>query len=400
MGGGLIQLTNVGAQNVYLTGNPQITFFKIIYKRHTNFSMESIEQTREGTVGPGTNAIYKIGRDGDLVHDCFFEFGVSDINSSNTINNLGHAIIQDVSIEIGGQIIDRHFGSFLEIYSELTEEQHNFSNGSFTSNFQYMTCAGGYKYDSDTMNDIKSKRNYLYIPLRFWFCKDIGLALPLIALQYQEVFINFTFTNFGSINNTKVYGTTSIKQDTRLFANYIFLDTEERRRFAQVSHEYLIETVQTNEYETESKLFYKLNFNNPVKEIIWCSSDNKIDSWGKSGSFTDISVKNVEWHIEFNGTNRMNPRNIDYYTNVQPYLYHKNRGMILDTAKDSNAIAVYSFALKPEDHQPSGTCNFSRIDTGYLFSNVASGVGYIYIFAINYNILRVMSGTAGLAYSN
>lgn len=417
MGGGLIQLTNTGAQDIYLTGNPQITYFKIVYRRHTNFAMESIEQVNTGTIIPGGEIIFNIARYGDLMYKCVVEIPVngSTINE-NSPNNLGHAIFSNISIDIGGQRIDSHPSSYLEVYAELNEPLNdlvlaqNMENGSltiFNSQFQYLACAGGVRNASSsgfsdqanyTWGDYTRDRKNLYVPLRFWFCNDIGQSIPLIALQYSEIFINMTFTNFP---NQDIVNFAEIKK-LQLYVDYIFLDTEERRRFAQISHEYLIDTIQFNDIEVSGENTFKLDMHNPVKEIIWCGADKNIDLWGTNGSFTNVSPKDTKWKILLNSNSRMPERYIDYYTNYQPYAYHTNRATQLTNGSDTNAIAVYSFALKPTEHQPSGTCNFSLIDNISLVKDSTNDedAKYYYVFAVTYNILRIMSGTAGLAYNN
>lgn len=418
MGGGLIQLTNQGSQDIYLTGNPQITFFKKVYRRYTNFSMETIQQVGDGLIDASRMIIYKILRNADLIHNCFLQI---PINSSmiQGPNNLGYSIISEARVEIGGQVIDKQPGAFLEIYSELNEPQNNLhlpnysANGSntlFNSQFQYLSCTGGVPLknasgSSDNLNynwnSYVRDRKYIYVPLRFWFCNDVGLSLPLIALQYNEVLINIKFTDLGDSVNDNVYNP-NVQSQSSLFVNYIFLDNEERRRFAQISHEYLIDVVQSIEQPKNEQLLIDISFfKNPVKEIIWCGSSEPISSWGKNGSYTNVSGSSTEWHIEMNGAARMPNMNVDYYTNMQPYSHHNNRGVMLDTnGSDTNSIALYSFCLNPTEYQPSGTCNFSAIEKPYLIrSDTTNSPDYIYIFAISYNVLRIMSGMAALAYT-
>ena len=204
-----------------------------------------------------------------------------------------------------------------------------------------------------------------YVPLEFWFCRNIGLALPLIALQYHEVKINIEF------------GTTGFNSaDATLWADYIFLDTDERRRFAQLSHEYLIEQVQFTGEALSDGGSIKLSFNHPVKELIWKGDDG---------------CGNAK--LMLNGNDRFAERDQKYFTHVQPYQHHTN---IPDTTSNIN---VYSFALKPEEHQPSGTLNMSRIDTAQLKLSGGSATK-VNIYAHSYNVLRILSGMGGLAYSN
>jgi hypothetical protein len=361
MGGGLLQLVAYGAQDVYLTGNPQITFFKVVYRRHTNFSIESIQQTFNGSAAPGKRVTCQISRNGDLVHKLYvvFEGGTTIID--------GRKLISKVEVEIGGQLIDRQYGDWMEIWNELT-------------------LPAGKKTGYDKMVGISGAvGSKSYVPLEFWFCRNIGLALPLIALQYHEVKINIDFI-----------GATANFTDATLWADYIFLDTDERRRFAQLSHEYLIEQLQYTGDETMSttgNLTAKLSFNHPVKELIWRTNSATVNP--TTGGF----VKSGLAKLMLNGNDRFAQRDAKYFTHVQPYQHHTN---IPDTTKFIN---VYSFALKPEEHQPSGTLNMSRIDTAQLQLSGGEAVGTAgdcttKIYAHSYNVLRILSGMGGLAYSN
>ena len=346
MGGGLLQLVAYGAQDVYLTGNPQITFFKVVYRRHTNFSIESIQQTFNGNVNPNSRVTCQISRNGDLVHKLYIAFGdvADNVNSSKYIDK--------VEIEIGGQMIDRQYGEWMEIWNELSLPKGK-KNG-----FSAM------------VGNAATAAEYKYLPLEFWFCRNIGLAFPLIALQYHEVKINIEFS-----------GDLPASANATLCADYIFLDTDERRRFAQLSHEYLIEQVQFTGAEEMSsgKLTAKLSFNHPVKELIWKGSV------GGCGSAK----------LMLNGNDRFAERDQKYFTHVQPYQHHTNIPI------DKN-INVYSFALKPEEHQPSGTLNMSRIDTAQLklSGGYSADNQNVSIYAHSYNVLRILSGMGGLAYSN
>jgi hypothetical protein len=235
------------------------------------------------------------------------------------------------------------------------------------------------------------------VPLRFWFNRHIGLSLPLIALQYHEVNINIKFSS-GS-------GTVNIVDQSNelptLWCNYIYLDTDERRRFAQVSHEYLIEQVQMQSFTGTGSQTVKLNFTNPVKELVW-GVLNSSELWGyggpDAGAFQKFHTNaSSTTQLKLNGHDRFEKLEPEYFSRYQIYKYHT--GIPFTANKD--ALSVYSFALKPEEHQPSGTCNFSRIDNAQLlFSNLQNGMGTRYIYAVNYNVIRIMSGMAGLAYSN
>jgi len=389
MGGGLMQLVAYGAQDIYLTGNPQITFFKVVYRRHTNFSIESIQQTWNGTSnGANGRCTATISRNGDLIHRVYIECETGLVSASGA-DNIGSAIIDNVVLEIGGQQIDKHYGHWMETWANLTEPNEI----GFTSNTTDKGLVSGTKFQNMSGfggvigNAASALTTPLWIPLFFWFCRNPGLALPLIALQYHEVKI---ITKFASTADSTI----SKGGEINLWVDYIYLDTDERRRFAQVSHEYLIEQVQY--ISSDSKIMHNLNFNHPVKELIWTGPPA---GKGTSGSIsTPTTLTTGTYHLELNGHQRFAPRDYRYFTKTQVWQHHTGYGGIShDSIGGDNSIAVYSFALKPEEHQPSGTCNFSRIDNAILISENSSSLN---IYAINYNVLRIMSGMGGLAYSN
>jgi hypothetical protein len=416
MGGGLLQLVAYGAQDVYLTGNPQITFFKVVYRRHTNFSIEAIQQTFNGTPGYGQRVTCQISRNGDLIHRVYLALDMSS-NDKTLCPYFGLRVINYVEIEIGGQKIDKHYSHWMYIWNELSLP---------------VSKRDGYNEMVGAAGGILT--NMLYIPLEFWFCRNVGLALPLIALQYHEVKINL---NFETAENCK--GATdapaSNSFSASLWVDYIFLDTDERRRFAQLSHEYLIEQLQFTGQEavTSTTIKPKLSFNHPCKELVWVahskSSTNTQtanNNWFNYTTTNDaisstppvsydalkvalgnsaVSSKNpvVNAKLVLNGNDRFAQRNGSYFNLIQPFQHHENVPV-------NAGINVYSFALKPEDHQPSGTLNMSRIDTAVLNMDMNKGgtySGYIsagnvnlFVYAVNYNVLRILSGMGGLAYSN
>jgi hypothetical protein len=395
MGGGLMQLVAYGAQDIYLTGNPQITFFKVVYRRHTNFAMELIEQTMNGSVGASSTTSSTISRNGDLVHDMYYRIKAGTAVVAVSGDNPGHNIIDNVVLEIGGQQVDKHYGHWMEAWSELTEE--NPGNVAAVAvaavpaaghtKFQSMALAGGVLDGGGTRTLTDSH----WVPLRFWFCRNPGLALPLIALQYHEVKVNTTWSAAVGTGASTLDDSGNLS----LWANYIYLDTDERRRFAQVSHEYLIEQVQFESHAAGAPAAYTLNFNHPVKELIWAGISAQAwgDAHADAGTFIDVA--GVNWQLKLNGHDRFAAQDVNYFTSQQVWKYHTGFGGIVQ-----NSIAVYSFALKPEEHQPSGTCNFSRIDNAQLTSSGSEGANGIYVYAVNYNVLRIMSGMGGLAYSN
>ena len=537
MGGGLMQLVAYGAQDIYLTGNPQITFFKVVYRRHTNFSIEAIEQTFNGTADFGRKVTCTVSRNGDLINRVYLQVTLPSVEATTSsaffrwVNYIGHAIIRNVEVEIGGQRIDRHYGDWLNIWNELTQQpglQAGYDN--MVGNTVALTGTGLTSTESTT----------LYVPLQFWFCRNPGLALPLIALQYHEVKINLDFRqkNECYVTSSPLHGACGVSANGQLdafcvpsleaaslFIDYIYLDTDERRRFAQTSHEYLIEQLQFtgDESTVNTNVKVKLNFNHPCKELIWVVQRDDVVKLGynqwtnytddfdhdsgmgpndsapnpfqsvftnveadtnlfpftavgdvssldkdyleylkelgtggsigadlvppgsqnpmQAGLFNSATVRPmgsalpagpgpnaqalaptdfaalttaadgadhagfgpinagrnpvVRAKLQLNGHDRFQERLGSYFNLVQPYQCHTN--------VPSTGINVYSFALKPEEHQPSGTCNMSRIDNATLQLQLTPKAGLgskIRVYATNYNVLRIMSGMGGLAYSN
>jgi hypothetical protein len=450
MGGGLMQLVAYGAQDVYLTGNPQITFFKVVYRRYTNFAIEAIEQTVNGTAQLGKKFSVTIARNGDLLSRVYLEIEWTPPDDSNMdgfgpkgcfckaegetppFNTTGFQLIDYVEVEVGGQCIDKQYGEWMSIWCDLTHTtaQKSMLNRMFLGS---TFCAG-----SPT-----SQRTYL--PLQFWFCRNPGLALPLIALQYHEVKLNVQMSSCHAACNSNCICNLCV------YADYVFLDTDERRRFAQVSHEYLIEQVQYSNDITLSgdcSSSTELRFNHPVKELMWvistCGCNQDACAAASSGSgacvgnncgcFADDGgcgglrqpgddgdlpkgTVNPDFMtaetclIQLNGHDRFRKRSGDYFTTVQRYEHHTG-GFVRRVHTVPSVVHLYSFALKPEEHQPSGTCNFSRIDNAVLvqtfpstkagndFAGLCQKPSSLRVYAVNYNVLRIMSGMGGLAYSN
>ena len=437
MGGGLMQLVAYGAQDIYLTGQPQITFFKSVYRRHTNFAIESIQQTINGSVAPGARVSVTISRNGDLLKNLWIQYNPALLvpagGSTMLASDLSHSLLQILEIEIGGQLIDRHYGMWLTVWRDLSELNSTGSQGEITAGGAEPSINGtvpastrysrmAYTHQGGAATSTVSAPSEAYIPMRFWFCKNPGLAIPLIALQYHEVKFNiqFALTAFSMYSSgTAVNNLASA--NVAVYADYVYLDTTERRQFAQNAHEYLIDQLQTQQEGssgTTTANTIRLNFNHPVKELIWVgqattlTSSSSVDEVAGgatpssiinlapggspvSGTAVPAAVSGLQTKIILNGTDRFTARNIKYFTRNQVWDCHTGFG----ATAVPDSIAVYSFALRPEEHQPSGTCNFSRIDTAQLWFQ-GDYVNALNIYAVNYNVLRIMSGMGGLAYSN
>jgi len=555
-----MQLVAYGAQDVYLSGNPQITFFKVVYRRHTNFAVEPIPQTWNGSADFGRTVTCNINRNGDLITNMYLlvELAATVDNTVawGYVNRLGHALIHDVKIEIGGSKIDEHYADWLNVWYELTHE---------TSQERGYSKMIGDDAALTTITTMAKTAYTMYVPLVFWFNRNNGLALPLIALQYHDVRITLIYNTFANCVNYRGATAPAVNSpmtDSRLIIDYVYLDSEERKRFAQASHEYLIEQLQFTGSESLTSVSnkYRLNFNHPCKYLIWAphfdifqkpqlwlsyAVDNNwsaaLDYFAKvlsvitadgltissdvvtanynstsgpdNGSLVNLSTMSglaytlnnllskveVQWSIEtttsgtntlgkinstdsidalfgncivtrnnltvaditklssvllqllpagqvsvatqfvnavgytivnqfnygnnldgtdnpvydaklqLNGHDRFQDRDGFYFNYVQPYQHF--------THTPADGINVYSFALKAQDHQPTGSCNFSRIDNatlnvsvGYNNTNVDSSAytanylqgssSVMNIYTVNYNVLRVMSGMAGTAYSN
>jgi hypothetical protein len=495
MGGGLVQLAAYGSQDVYLTTNPQITFFKIVYKRHTNFSVENVQQNFNSQPDFGKKITCTIGKNADLIGQIFVSVTLPQINyfqESNSlidlnkcawIKKIGWYIIKTVEIEIGGYIIDRHYGDWLHIWSELV----NSSNNDRGLDIMIGNVP-------DLTNFTNSKDAYtLNIPLYFWFCRNNGLNLPIVALEFSDVKINVEFSEIsdvlllspthyintdnyfvqflegdilyqmnGNIKNYIIfkYFTTDtvsnklyyskisnkpivaglpilslnsiynvsvssnaiemihINKQTNfawtnslsivnasLLVDFIYLDTNERIKFIKSSHEYLIDTLLFDNDKTissnSSKI--KLAYSHPCKEIYFRGQmdylvvNNLLFNTNYSLDYfetTDI-INNVQ--IIMNGFERLSSRSSDYFNKIQPYQNHSN------IAK--NGLFCYSFSLFPEQHQPSGTCNLSKIDDFQIIITTSSAINYlntakIRIYALCINVLRIIDGYGGLAFSN
>ena len=391
MGGGLIQLVAYGAQDIYLTGNPQITLFKTVFRKSTNFSVESIQQDIKGINNYGERIICPIAHDGDLVSNIFIELDEQVSCGSEGRPNAGSAYFNEIELEIGGDIVDRHYGHWLEVLSQLKEDNpygkissDSAQRSGFTK-FQKMACMGGI---SGTPN---IKREKMFIPLKFWFCGNNGQALPIVSLQYHEVSVNISFNNLlATTNNTEG----SPFPELKIWVDFVYLDSDERRRFASNDHEYLIEQLQFQEFGKSTD--HILDLNHPVKELIWIGKPPNQDNFSNHhGPSTPVTIVGGNYNLELNNEPRFKERNIKYFTRTQIHDYHNGFGGI----NHPDSIAVYSFAINPEFHQPSGTCNFSRIDSARLVHTNPETYG-LYVYAINYNILKVSKGMAYLEYAN
>lgn len=469
--GGLMQLVAFGVQDLYIIGNPQITFFKAIYHRHTNFSIESVRQPIDGEIDFGKTISAKISRDGDLLHKLMLEVDLPQITASGSVpsgsaiswvNSIGHALVEEIELYIGELLVDKQYGEWLEIWSELA------TDSSKRDGYNNMVS----KYESHTT---VTGPITVFIPLQFWFCRNVGLALPLVSLQYHDVRVRIKLRSFDTMwtwgpndhftvskSGTTVTATSSAPEftsddvgkvlywndgtsdtitaytnattvtvsgsgtkssqrgytkpansvsqtysinDARFFADFIYLDTFERKQFALKPHDYLIEQIQFsdgNSYVSgQNTLNIKLDFNLPIKEICWVSQLDRYaeayEYFNYSDTVDPLAIQGdpiTDAVIYFNGVERFEQRKAKYFRLVQPYYHH--------TRAPTSHIYVYSFAVNPEKYQPSGTANFSQIDTVDLrltFKTTLPATS-VRVYGVSYNILRVENGMGGLIFAD
>ena len=411
MGGGLIQLLAVGIQDIYLIGNPQITFFKTVFKKYTNFALESMIQTIDGRPDFGQQIQVTIDRKGDLVKDIMLEIVLPILpDDYYWANGIGNIIVQQVDLEIGGQLIDRHYSEWFDIWSQLTVNESKIG--------AYNAMVGNFDTVSSAQISAKTKLR-LYVPMYFWFNRDYALALPLIALQFHEVVLKITLRDFNSCYKAPIVNLpgTSLPALTipyaifsfTVWADYILLDTEERRKFAQTNHEYIIEQLQFagDEFiaKTQNSISKSLNFNHPVKELFWLNipNDNVQTNYLTGNQQLSYSLNNAELEtfssavLQLNGINRFDTRQANYFRLVQNYQFHSHFS--------SKNIYTYSFCIYPEKQQPTGSCNMSKITNANLYLdyydiNHSNQDMILKIYGLNYNVFRIMSGMGGLMFSN
>ena len=405
MSGSLTELSAKGSQDSYLTVSPAITFHKGTYKKHTNFSMEAIEQTFQSAPNYGHKATCTIARNGDLVSQIWLYLELDAIDQTQYAGThftdcVGHALIQSCDLDIGGHTFDKQYGEFMEAWDELSGKAGKALGqqvGKSRSDEELMYWAG--------------RRQRLYVPLQFWFCRSSAQALPLISLQYHETRVNVTFrAKSDVIKGPSASAVAGGSQDGQgkirncyLLVNYVFLDTMERRLFANSPHEYLITQVQHTGSESidanVGTATIGLNMNHPVRELIWMfrkDSARTSKDWFDFRGNEDHSDAFQDMKIQLNGHDRFQPRDPIYFRMVQPRQYHSKI--------PERHVYCYSFALDPEDWKPSGSINMSRIDSvnmKFTFDREKKpALSDCMVFARSMNVMKVVSGMSGLKYAN
>lgn len=411
--GGLLQLVALGKQDVFLTGNPQMTWFKMVYRRYTNFAIESQPMYFDGTPDFGKRITCNVPRRGELLGQVILEVSLPALTLPtgvpvSYINSVGHALIQEISIEIGEQEIDRQNGEWMEIwsnYTTTTDKQTGFYN--------MIGKVDGYSPPT-LFGPLK-----LYIPLRFWFCKNPGMALPLVALQYHPIRINLTLRPLSQLFFSQELtgpGCTTLEvkpvsiTDLMLWGDYVYLDVDERRRFVSNAHEYLIEQVQYTApipiAPGASSGSLRLEFNHPIRELFWYIQRDDMTRYHEYFNYSSLGTFEIgdrqdmlqDAVLQLDGFDRFQVRDAGYFRLVQPWQYHT-------VIPEDSFLYSYSFALRPEDIQPSGSMNASRMDSIVLQVNIntalVNAVGTLHsrVYAINHNVLRIAEGFGGVLFT-
>lgn len=450
-------------QLLYLIGNPQISFFKAVYRRHTNFAMEEIEIISNTSLSTksNNNIDFIITKNGDLVHKMYLDVTLPDVTCSsgetiNWTNNTAHAFIKDVSIKIGGFEIDKHTGLALDMWNELTD--HNESEHLMLNKHNAKNA-----YLSQSISGTTLKGARLQIPLKFWFNRNAGLSLPICALSDTEVKIRCTFRDAAELINSKsTSATRSIGSapEVKLMVQNIYLDTEEKTKFVQSAHEYLIEQLQIpdeKEVKGNSIITFE-NLHNPIKEVFWVFRNNKSSEGASMTGSPSINTADATVNVSYRHTSdgagsstSVTWKNNDYfnysyggiegvvthptaalsgasmYSNQEPYVenfetvtiqvnntdrgqtrpavyYRTTQPNMVGHRIPKKHVYCYSFSLSPEDYQPSGTCGFSDAKKlGFKFNkefDTTLDKRKLQLVAVNYNILRIIGGRGGLAFSN
>ena len=453
-----IQLMAYGEQDYFLTGNPQISFFKKIYRRHTHFSKEKLDinfRKNGGTSKFGSHFKAMIPRKGELLCGLGLEIDITCNNagSSYTVNSFTNSLIKHAMIKINEHKIEEYISQWRQIKHELTHksiDEYNYmssetcggkqtvfnfirdTNRTYISNedmlegFAPLIVGGATsldefhadKVDGNTRNTIGNnidlKKKLLY-NFDFWFTRNIGMALPIVCLHNNEIMLEFDTEKFEELKGN--VGTLTINK-IKLKGDFIHLYGDEKRRFTNSSHEYLIEQLQikdklvTNTGTDESLQPQIVNinsFNHPVKYITW-AVQNKTIANGNQGqgpcyfvSMTNSSMYGNDgtlgsFNIQLNGVST--PKNMPMV-----YFTRHNPKHLCGVVPLLDRIGMTSFCLNPLDSHPSGTCNMSKIrdkKLEFVFSNNKIGTvsnKSLFVFAVNYNVLKINNnGMGGLLF--
>lgn len=409
MGTGNLQIISRGGEDVYLTGNPNFTYFKAVYKKHTMFSIQKMEVCNSTNVNFGSSVRFTIGKNGDLLKNLFLELRIKGLKQDQGgasyvgyTNSFFTSLVEHIDLYINNQRIDRIEGTFIDIYNELFLEQGK--------RLGHDNMIGKYENASAIQfNAIEDEYTY-YLPIPFWFGENVGNALPLIALQYSDIYIIVKLREEREIIKSDVELSTILNKEgnklkidnLRLYGNYVNLDTEERQLFAEKNHTYIITQHQVNKDTVSSVANEKtinLTFKHTIKYITWVVRNKVIINTKTGNEWANYSLDSglnpiLTASFRINGLDHVERSDGDYYVKMIPYESFKN--------SPRKYIHSYTFALNPTDWQPSGHFNFSKVDKKELSLILRNNTEEqeILVYAENYNVLMITSGLAGLAFTS
>ena len=372
MSGAVTELVAIGVQDTYLTGNPQMSFFRQAYKRHTNFALESVRQIFKGQPAPNGMSSVTLKRAGDLVNGMYLLMDdPSDLESPAMINYM----VDRFELYIGGQKIDQYAGSSSNMFDTTATVPKSLTGG------------------------IPASDSLAFCPLHFFCCQDANSPLPLVALQYHDVEVRI----YWNANATGAAGNEA--QKLAFYANYAYLDTQERNVFAQNKQELLItqhQEITWTSSDASPQSIIDLPFSHPVKVLYIQNAE------GEDGTTEPVAptFNTARLTLELNGQQRFEPQVSTYFQSIQPYYYGSPHGWFGAIGGGNPPAAIYSFALDYGQTQPCGTLNFSRIDNARWHVTTGTMVGdspsltTLRGSAINYNILKCENGMGGLLFAN
>ena len=412
MPSGRIQLASVGVQDFYLTGNPEITYFQKIYKRHTSFALETLDNTFEDVADFGGEVRCVIPRKGDLIRTIYLRVELPALTSDNISNigytdSIGNAIIEHADLIIGGQIIERITGEYMEIHNQY------FVSDSKQESLKALIGTTGQQRG---LGNATSNTNAIYgpyprtflVPLPFYFYRHEPLSIPLTALTRQEVEVRIKFRKIDDLYFTDVgkLPFTPKLGNTTLPVEYIFVSDAEASYLKKSRIDYLITQVQLSTNITKNMTpSYRLGFVNPVKELFIAIQNSNLVANNEIFNYSNPGSSNTNYHhlismnMDFNNETIIDEKVADtnFMFSLQPLLHHTR----MPKASENRQFYCYSFSLDPESYSPSGQINMSRIQNKTIRFNLSKNGDidrYIKIYAKSYNILRIENGLAGLMF--
>ncbi len=419
-GGGILQIVAVGPQDIATSGNPETSFYRQVFKRYTNFGIENKVLTFEGASDFGQSVTLQIPRNfGDLLGPCYLAITLpplylSDGSEVGYTNSIGHALIQEISVMIGEKEIDRHTGEYMQLMTKLETDE--------SKRYGVQEMIG----EIDGFPTVTKKGPFtVYVPLHFWFCKDPGLYLPLIALQHHAVRINLTiaklqqlFYNEGlltcSTDNTVLAVRDAHITKLELLCDIVQLDIQERRTLTSTVQQYVIPVTYTSNNfplpAQATQVNVPLDFKNQMRELVWVVQREKMLTVNEPFNYSSRAANESgpgpydlinSAVVLLDGEERFERRDAAYFRTLQPYRYH--------TAIPSGQfIYTYSFCLDPESSVPNGTLNFSRFqrvvlqiapnNTATQMPDGGRGNAVCRVYGRAWNYLKVLNGMGGLLF--